>query len=174
MTGLTKMQKKRALQGTAQTASGGADLQVVCFKLGTEAYGLDIMQIKEIIRCQKITSVPKAPSFIQGVINLRGMVIPIIDLRKRFELSADVNPKTRIIIAQVEKRIVGLVVSDVTDIISLPKANLMPPPKMVKGAGALYLDGMADIKGEFLFIVALDKMLTAEEKSSLDAQIKED
>ncbi|MBI3755938.1 MAG: purine-binding chemotaxis protein CheW [Deltaproteobacteria bacterium] len=165
------MQKKRALQGAAQTASSGADLQVICFKLGAESYGLDIMQIKEIIRCQKITSVPKAPYFIQGVINLRGMVIPIIDLRKRFELPADVNPKTRIIIAQVEKRIVGLVVGDVTDIISLPKANLMPPPKMVKGAGAEYLDGMADIKGELLFIVNLDKMLTAEEKSSLDAPL---
>ncbi len=171
MTGLTKIQKKRALQETAQTAGGGADLQVVCFKLVTEAYGLDIMHIKEIIRYQKITSVPKAPYFIQGIINLRGMVIPVIDLRKRFELPADVNSKSRIIIAQIENRIAGLVVDDVTDIISLPKTNLMPPPKMVKGAEAEYLDGMADIKGELLFIINLDKMLTAEEKSSLDTPL---
>lgn len=171
MTGLTKIQKKQALQETAQTAVDSTDLRVICFKLGTEPYGLDIMQIKEIIRYQKITPVPKAPSFIQGVINLRGMVIPIIDLGKRFELPSDVNSRTRIIIAQLENRIVGLVVGDVTDIISLPKANLMPAPKMVKGAEAEYLDSMADIKGELLFIINLDKVLTSEEKISLAAPI---
>lgn len=148
------------------------DVQLICFKLGAEAYGLDIMQIKEIIRCQKITVVPKAPCFIDGVINLRGMVIPIIDLRKRFELPADVNLKNRIIIAEVENRIVGFVVDDVTDIVSVPKANLLPPPKMVKGAESAYLGGMVDVEGSFLFIIDLDKMLTAEEKGSLDVPLE--
>lgn len=177
MTGLKKIQKKQSAlsiggQEIMQTAAGVADLQVVCFKLGAETYGLDIMRIKEIIRHQKITSVPKAPRFIQGVINLRGMVIPIIDLRRRFELFADIGPKTRIIIAEVEKKIAGFIVDDVTDIISLPKANLMPPPNMVKGVEAEYLDGMSDIKGELLFIINLDKMLTLEEKRSLDAPLE--
>src|SRR3989337_3734582 len=129
------------------------DVQLICFKLGTEAYGLDIMQIKEIIRCQKIAVVPKAPSFIGGVINLRGMVIPIIDLRKRFELQAGAHSRNRIIIADVENRIIGLVVDDVTDIISVSKTNLLPPPKMIKGTEATYLCGMIDIEGGFLFII---------------------
>lgn len=179
MTGLKKIQKKQSALNiggheAAQTSDLGGEalLQVVCFKLGAETYGLDIMQIKEIIRHQKITSVPKAPRFIQGVINLRGMVIPIIDLRKRFDLPADVGPKTRIIIAEVEKRIAGFVVDDVIDIISLARASLMPPPRMVKGVEAEYLDGMADIKGDLLFIINLDRMLNSEEKSSLDAPLE--
>lgn len=177
MAGLTKMQKRRASQETAQTAGDSADFHLVCFRLGAEVYGLNIMQIKEIIRHQKITPVPKAPCFIAGVINLRGMVIPVMDLRKRFELPADVNPRTMIIIAQIEKRIVGLVVDDVTDIISLPAAAILLPPGMVKGIEAEYLGGMADIKGrtkrdgELLFIIALDRLLTAEEKGSLDAPL---
>lgn len=170
MTGITKIQKKQVLQKTEQTAVDSTDIQVVCFKLGTEPYGLDIMQIKEIVRYQKVQSVPKAPFFIDGVINLRGMVIPIIDLRKRFEAPSDISSRTRIIIAQLENRIVGIVVDDVTDIISLSKTHLMPPG-MVKGAEAEYLDAMADIKGELLFVINLDKMLTAEEKISLIAPV---
>lgn len=169
--GSSEIQKSAMMQDNAQTIIYAPTdaLKLVCFRLGTELYGLDIMQIKEIIRCQKIISVPKAPAFIQGVINLRGIVIPIIDLRKRFELPAEVDLKNRIIIAQIENKIVGFVVDDVVDIISLSRASLLPPPEMVKGSNARYLDGMADVEGGLLFIINLDKMLTADEKSSLDA-----
>jgi purine-binding chemotaxis protein CheW len=166
MTDIAKIQQKQALQKNEQTAVDSRDMQVVCFKLGTESYGLDIMQIKEIIRYQKVQLVPKAPLFVDGVINLRGVVIPIIDLRKRFEMPSDISSRTRIIIAQLENRIVGIVVDEIIDIISLSKAHLMSPG-MVRGREAEYLDGMADIKGELLFVINLNKMLTAEEKMSL-------
>ena len=172
MVSSSQIQKKAMERAAVRDINTHGDIQLICFKLGAEAYGLDIMQIKEIIRHQKITLVPKAPSFIDGVINLRGMVIPIIDLRKRFELQAGAHSRNRIIIADVENRIVGLVVDDVTDIISVSKTNLLPPPKMIKGTEATYLGGMIDIEGGFLFIIDLDKMLTAEEKGSLDVPLE--
>lgn len=147
------------------------NIQLICFRLGAETYGMDIIQIKEIIRHQKVTLVPKAPAFIEGVINLRGMVIPVIDLRKRFGLPTDTAAKNRIIITQIENKLAGFVVDLVTDIILLSKAVLMPPPEMVKGVEAEYLDGMADIQGELLFVVNIDKMLTADEKIYLDVPI---
>ncbi|MBI3399154.1 MAG: purine-binding chemotaxis protein CheW [Deltaproteobacteria bacterium] len=159
-------------QDAAQTPSPSIDVQLICLKLGTEEYGLGIMQIKEVIRYQKIVPLPKAPLFIEGVINLRGMAIPIIDLRKRFNLSADVNPSTKIIIAQVENRIIGLVVDDVTDIITLHKDSLLPPPEMIKGVEAEYLDGIVNIGGEgLLFIINLDRVLTGKEKGLLEVSL---
>ena len=172
MVNSSQIQKKTMERAAVRDINAHGDIQLICFKLGAEAYGSDIMQIKEIIRCQKIAVVPKAPCFIDGVINLRGMVIPIIDLRKRFGLQAGAHLRNRIIIAAVESRIVGLVVDDVIDIISAPKANLLPPPKMVKGAESAYLGGMIDVEGSFLFIIDLDKMLTEEEKGSLDAPLE--
>jgi len=172
MVSSSQIQKKAMERAAVRDINTHGDIQLICFKLGAEAYGLDIMQIKEIIRHQKITLVPKAPCFIDGVINLRGMVIPIIDLRKRFELQAGAHLRNRIIIADLENRIVGLVVDDVTDIISVSKTNLLPPTKMIKGTEATYLGGMIDIEGGFLFIIDLDKMLTAEEKGSLDVPLE--
>ena len=140
--------------------------------MGPEEYGFDIMQIKEIIRYQKITPIPKAASFIEGVINLRGMVVPVIDLRKRFELPVDVNIKCRIIIAQVETKIVGLIIDDVTDIVTLPKTSILPSPKTVKGVEVEYLDGMADMERGLLLVLNLNRLLTAEEKGAIDESLE--
>ena len=155
-----------------QTADVSDNIQLICFKLGTEEYGFDIMQIKEIMRYQKITPIPKAASFIEGVINLRGMVIPVIDLRKRFELPVDVNIKCRIIIAQVETKIVGLIIDDVTDIVTLPKTSILPSPKTVKGVEVEYLDGMADMERGLLLVLNLNRLLTAEEKGAIDESLE--
>ncbi|MEK6540246.1 MAG: chemotaxis protein CheW [Deltaproteobacteria bacterium] len=155
-----------------QTADFSDSIQLICFKLGAEEYGFDIMQIKEIMRYQKITPIPKAASFIEGVINLRGMVIPVIDLRKRFELPVDVNIKCRIIIAQVETKIVGLIIDDVTDIVTLPKTSILPSPKTVKGVEVEYLDGMADMERGLLLVLNLNRLLTAEEKGAIDESLE--
>lgn len=155
-----------------QTADFSDSIQLICFKLGAEEYGFDIMQIKEIMRYQKITPIPKAASFIEGVINLRGMVIPVIDLRKRFELPVDVNIKCRIIIAQVETKIVGLIIDDVTDIVTLPKTSILPSPKTVKGVEVEYLDGMADMERGLLPVLNLNRLLTAEEKGAIDESLE--
>ena len=155
-----------------QTADVSDNIQLICFKLGAEEYGFDIMQIKEIMRYQKITPIPKAASFIEGVINLRGMVVPVIDLRKRFELPVDVNIKCRIIIAQVETKIVGLIIDDVTDIVTLPKTSILPSPKTVKGVEVEYLDGMADMERGLLLVLNLNRLLTAEEKGAIDESLE--
>ena len=155
-----------------QTADVSDNIQLICFKLGAEEYGFDIMQIKEIIRYQKITPIPKAASFIEGVINLRGMVVPVIDLRKRFELPVDINVKCRVIIAQVETKIVGLIIDDVTDIVTLPKTSILPSPKTVKGVEVEYLDGMADMERGLLLVLNLNRLLTAEEKGAIDESLE--
>ena len=155
-----------------QTADVSDNIQLICFKLGAEEYGFDIMQIKEIMRYQKITPIPKAASFIEGVINLRGMVVPVIDLRKRFELPVDVNIKCRIIIAQVETKIVGLIIDDVTDIVMLPKTSILPSPKTVKGVEVEYLDGMADMERGLLLVLNLNRLLPAEEKGAIDESLE--
>lgn len=156
----------------AQTADFSDNIQLICFKLGPEVYGFDIMQIKEIIRYQKITPIPKAASFIEGVINLRGVVVPVIDLRKRFELPVDINIKCRVIIAQVETKIVGLIIDDVTDIVTLPKTSILPSPKTVKGVEVEYLDGMADMERGLLLVLNLNRLLTAEEKGAIDESLE--
>jgi purine-binding chemotaxis protein CheW len=156
----------------AQTADFSDNIQLICFKLGPEEYGFDIMQIKEIIRYQKITPIPKAASFIEGVINLRGVVVPVIDLRKRFELPVDINIKCRVIIAQVETKIVGLIIDDVTDIVTLPKTSILPSPKTVKGVEVEYLDGMADMERGLLLVLNLNRLLTAEEKGAIDESLE--
>ena len=93
------------------------EIQLACFRIGTEMYALDILRIKEIIRPQRLTPVPKAPAFIEGVINLRGVVIPVIDLRKRFDQpNTDSDRKTRVIICSLAGKILGLMVDEVAEV----------------------------------------------------------
>src|SRR5512133_2192846 len=97
------------------------EIQVACFRLLDDLYAVDIMRIKEIIRPQKLTTLPKAPAFIDGVINLRGAVIPVVDLRKRFNMpERESAATTRLLIVRLSAQIVGLVVDDVTEVITVP------------------------------------------------------
>src|SRR6056300_316897 len=105
-----------SLQGTGNKEMR-QEVQLACFKVGPELYALDIMRIKEIIRPQKLTPVPKAPSFIEGVINLRGSVIPVADMRKRFDQPIDEDTrKSRIVICSLAKRNIGLLVDEVKEV----------------------------------------------------------
>ena len=100
-----------------EAEQGRQDVQLACFRVGEALYALDILRIKEIIRPQKLTRVPKAPAFVEGVINLRGAVIPVVDLRKRFELSeTGIGRKTRVIICALSGKIIGLVVDEVAEV----------------------------------------------------------
>src|SRR5210317_252151 len=117
----------------ALTDSGGKEMlqeiQLACFRVGTELYALDIMKIKEIIRPQKLTAIPKAPSFIEGVINLRGAVIPVADMRKRFDqpISKE-NRKNRIVICSLAGKIIGLLVDEVTEVKRYRRQEIAPAP----------------------------------------------
>ena len=143
-------------------------LQLVSFKIGGEEFAVDIMQVQEIIRMQNITSVPNAPDFVEGVINLRGRVIPIIDLRKRFGMEEKEHDKaTRIIVVKVEDITVGLVVDEVSEVLRIPKDTVEPPPPIVAGVESEYIKGVGKLQDRLLILLDLSKTLSPEEKASL-------
>ena len=144
------------------------EVQLACFKVGAELYALDIMRIKEIIRPQKLTPIPKAPSFIEGVINLRGSVIPVADMRKRFDqpINAE-NRKNRIVICSLAGRVIGLLVDEVTEVKSFSRKEIAPSPQFIHGAQADYFLGVARRDDDLIMLIDLEKVLSTEEKIEL-------
>lgn len=152
--------------------SGGKEIlqevQLACFRVGEELYALDIMRIKEIIRPQKLTPVPKAPSFIEGVINLRGSVIPVADMRKRFDQPVDEDTrKNRIVICSLSKRMIGLLVDEVKEVKRFTRKEIAPSPQFIQGAQADYFLGVARRDDDLIMLVDLEKVLSSEEKIEL-------
>ena len=146
------------------------EIKLAVFMLDGQSYAIDIMKIKQIIRPLKITRLPKAPDFLEGMINLRGVFIPVIDMRKRFQLGPrDPKQEGKVIIAAVEHRIVGVMVDEVTEVIPVPKAEIQPPPRVIRGVESTYLLGVCRYQDEILLILNLDEILTAEEISTLIA-----
>jgi purine-binding chemotaxis protein CheW len=142
--------------------------QAVVIKIGDGLYLIDIMKIKEIIKPIKLTAVPKAPRFIEGVINLRGIVIPIIDMRKRFDLpKREDNKKSRIVILSIEKKIVGLIVDKVEEVIKINVKDIKPPPEMLEGVNTEFIFGVYKYNDDLLMVLKLDSLLTAKEKKML-------
>ena len=144
------------------------EIQVACFTLGENLYAVDIMRIREIIRPQKLTTLPKAPVFVDGVINLRGAVIPVIDLRKRFDFPMrETDSGVRLLIVRVVKQLLGLVVDNVDEVITIPTKDIKPPPQVVAGIGAKYLVGVCLAKDSLIMLLNIDAILTANEASEL-------
>ncbi|MBI5969911.1 MAG: chemotaxis protein CheW [Deltaproteobacteria bacterium] len=143
-------------------------LQLVTFRLGTEEYSLDILSVQEIIRHMHLTKVPRTPDFVEGVINLRGRVIPVLDLRKRFGLpSEDRTNETRIIVVEVEGKTVGLKVDAVSEVLRLPAASVEPPPSIISGVESEYIKGVGKLDGRLIILLDVGKILTRSEKDAL-------
>lgn len=141
------------------------EIQLAVFKVAGEKYALDIMRIKEIQRFQTVTRIPKAPAFIEGVINLRGAVIPIVDMRKRLDLEVtEPTKKTRIVIANVTGKIVGILVDEVNEVIRVSRSDIGAAPALARGIGSEYIVGVVKRKDELLLLLDFDKILTTEEK----------
>ena len=133
--------------------------QVVSFEIGTEEYAVDILEVQEIIRMVEITTVPKAPHYVEGVINLRGKVIPIIDLRLRFGLPfAERTKETRIIVVDVSRIIIGLIVDSVSEVLRIPSSLIEPPPNG-KGGGAEFHKGVGRVDARLLILLDLERLL---------------
>lgn len=153
---------------TAKEEGRRQEIQLACFRVGNELYGLDIMRIKEIIRPQKMTPVPKAPSFIEGVINLRGTVIPVADLRKRFDQQVSENlRKNRVLVCAMDKRMVGLLVDEVTEVRRFTRQEITPAPMFFKEQGTDFFLGVARQDDLLVMLLDLDRVLSSEEKISL-------
>ena len=145
-------------------------LQLVTFSIGEEEFGVNILKVQEIIRTMDITKVPRAPAFVEGVINLRGKVIPIIDLRKRFGLFSKPEDKdTRIIVIEINNIIVGFVVDAVSEVLRIPAGTVEPPPPVVAGVESDYINGVGKLKDRLLIMLDLDRILSSEDMDMLNA-----
>jgi len=144
------------------------EIKVVCFRLGKDAYALDIMRVREILKPQRLSGLPVAPSFVEGVINLRGSVIPVVDLRKRFGIvEPEVSSSNRLLITVIDRHSVGLMVDSVSEVVSIPVRDLRPPPALVKTAGYRYLIGVCLVKDAMLLLVNPDTILADSESEEL-------
>ena len=144
------------------------ELQLVTFKIGKEEFSVDILKVQEIIRTMEITRVPRSPEFVEGVINLRGKVIPVLDLRKRFGLSKTEHSKdTRIIVVETNGKTVWLVVDSVSEVLRLDASTVEPPPEIVGGIDSEYIDGVGKLEDRLIILLNLDKVLSPKEKQAL-------
>lgn len=148
--------------------TAGAQTQVIVFKLGDTEFAVPITQAVRIVRLSPITRVPRAPDFLEGVINVEGDVIPVVDLKKRFSLPrTPYDPKSRIIVVETEGQRVGMLVDLVREILSLSAEALEPPPAMIADINGVYLTGVARLAERLLIILDLTNVLTIEEVSAL-------
>lgn len=140
------------------------------FHLAGEDYGIDIAYVTEIIGIQKITEVPDMPDFIKGVINLRGKVIPVMDVRARFKLASRAyDERTCIVVVEINATAVGLVVDQVSEVADIPESQVEPPPKTGKGAGSRYLKGMGKIDDQVKILLNVETLLHEEELAGLES-----
>jgi len=140
-----------------------AEKQMVLFELGSETYGLDIATVHEIIRMQPITKVPKAPVYVEGVINLRGKVIPVIDIGKRFGLEkAEKAKNNRIVVVYLQDTTLGIIVDAVTEVIRIPHDAIEPVSDIVTSGNSDYLQGIAKLSDKMVILLALDKLLAVD------------
>jgi|TARA_B100001971_G_scaffold29821_2_gene24185 purine-binding chemotaxis protein CheW len=142
--------------------------QLVVFDLAAEAFSVDIGSVREIIRMQDITRVPGAPGFVEGIINLRGNVIPVIDLRKRFDISVnELHKDNRIVVMDISGQDMGVVVDAVTEVLRISAASVEPPSSVITTADSVYLLGIVKMENRMVILLDLDKVLSDREKGAL-------
>jgi len=155
---------------TTDTAVTGDERQLVVFQLGAELYGVEISRVHEIIRLQSVTKVPRAPSFVEGVINLRGKVIPVVDLRRRFGLpTSDHTRASRIVVVEIGDQVVGIIVDGVSEVLRVNTTTVEPPSPVVAGIDSEYLHGIAKLSDRLVILLDLDRILARDERRALEA-----
>jgi purine-binding chemotaxis protein CheW len=136
------------------------DIQVVGFRIGNETYGVRIAAVREIVRVQAITAVPSAPNAIEGVINLRGKIIPVMDLRKRFgQVYTHEDKKNRILVVEIENKLVGLIVNAASEVLKIPPADIEPPGSVFADGESGYVTGVGKLKGRLIILLDISKLL---------------
>lgn len=145
-------------------------LQWVTFRLENETYGINVMQVQEVLRYTEIAPVPGAPSYVLGIINLRGNVVTVIDTRQRFGLvSAEISDNTRIVIIESDKQVIGILVDSVAEVVYLRQSEIETAPNVGNDEAAKFIQGVCNKNDELLILVDLEKLMTAEEWAELDS-----
>jgi purine-binding chemotaxis protein CheW len=158
---LKKLKSEIGFDGNEDAKDSEIELiQLVSFKLDNVEYGVNIMVVDEILRCPQITRVPNTPDFIKGVINLRGNVIPVIDVRKRFGLSkTKVSDLTRIIVVEIEEKYVGLLVDNVHQVVRMSPSEIDPPSSLLEGVSEDFISGIGRLKDRLIVIIKIGYIL---------------
>jgi len=145
-------------------------LQWVSFKLAGETYGVNVMQVQEVLRYSEIAPVPGAPAYVLGIVNLRGNVVSVIDTRHRFGLSpGEVTDHTRIVIIEADNHVVGILVDSVAEVVYLQQSEIETAPNVGNDETAKFIQGVCHKNGELLILVELDKLLTDQEWADLES-----
>ena len=148
-------------------------VQLVTFRLGNEEFALDILKVQEINRIVDITRVPKAPDFVEGVINLRGRVIPIVDIRKKFHLKMkETTKETRIIVVNIMNKTIGLIVDSVSEVLRIDSGIIQPPPPLIAGLDSDYIKGVGKLDDRLIILLDIDKIFTTGDHRLIEGMIK--
>lgn len=142
--------------------------QFIGFTIGDEDYGLELLRVREVIRVREITWLPRAPSFVKGIINLRGDVIPIIDLRDKFGLeSREQTTDSRVIVVEVAGRLMGMVVDSASQVVRIPVSQIDPPPPVMGNVSQEFVTGVGKLDKRLVILLNVDGILSSEEKVQL-------
>jgi purine-binding chemotaxis protein CheW len=164
----------RATWNAAESAQKvEAKSEFLTFRLGTESYGIEILKVQEIRGYEQPTAIANAPAFIKGVINLRGVIVPILDLRVKFRLEhARYDEFTVVIILNVASRVVGVVVDSVSDVLSLAPDAVRPPPEFASGTfDTKYITGLATVDESLLILLDIEKLMTGADMALVDSAV---
>ena len=179
--GFMRPEATRRGKAMTQTASSRIDLQprsvapvenseYLSFTLGQEEYGIDILKVQEIRSYEQVTTIANAPAFIKGVVNLRGIIVPIVDMRIKFNLGeAQYNELTVVIVLNVAGRVVGMVVDGVSDVIQLAAEQIRPAPDFSSSFDMKYITGLGTVDDRMLILVDIEKLMTGSDMALMDA-----
>ena len=157
-------------QSVKKTDSADIVLQWITFKLQEETYGINVMQVQEVLRYTEIAPVPGSPDYVLGIINLRGNVVTVIDTRTRFGLEPDeITDNSRIVIIEAEKQVIGILVDSVAEVVYLKQSEVDTAPNVGTEESARFIQGVSNREGELLILVDLNKLLSDEEWEELGA-----
>src|SRR5438445_5149563 len=149
------------------TSTGGDDVQLVTFKVGGQDFAFNIFQVERILRYEAPAPLPKAPDFLEGVLQYQGGAIPLVDLRKRLGAAAPLREDTRTVILEFDGGKIGMIVDAVTEVMQVAAQSVTPPPGIVKGLAAEYIDGLVVRNGRTIVVLNTNKLLNSNEKLAL-------
>jgi purine-binding chemotaxis protein CheW len=166
MTDATHVARHEAARAQQAAQTGG---KFLTFRLGAEEYGIDILKVQEIRSYEVPTRIANAPAFIKGVVNLRGVIVPIVDLRVKLGCdSAEVNSFTVVIVLNVKGRVVGAVVDSVSDVLELSKEAIKPAPEMASSVDANFITGIGSVADRMLILIDIESLMASEEMGLVD------
>ncbi len=148
----------------------GDTLQITAFRLGKEEFGIDILYIREIIRMPVITRVPNAPAYVLGIFNMRGKVVPVVDVTQRLGVmrNDEITDETKVIVVQVNNVLVGFVVDAVSEVQRIARDIIVPPPALMENVNTKYVEGLAKLEERLIILLDLPKLLDLESESETE------